>query len=160
MVTALLLIASAHARSPGVEVTPAGTVRGSVVVPVALDEVREALSSSVGRATAVDNGARIEATADGECELEHTHVPHPIKSVTYTVRTCPTQAGFHTSLVDSRDLDRFEAIWELREIDGGTEVSYDLDLQTSLPLPGFVIRASIRKGVLDALSGIERAFAR
>lgn len=155
-----ILVATAFAQPPQVTVTEHGTVRGRVVVPASLDTVRDTLDHSAGRIAAVANGAEVEATADGSCELEHTYMPHPIKSVTYTLRTCPTEQGFHSVLVDSHDLERFEAIWELSATDEGTVVTYDLDLKPSFPLPGFVVRASAKKGVLDAMLGLERAFAR
>jgi len=157
---AAILFATAHAAAPDVQATPRGSVRGQLVVPARLEDVRAALADSQGRLAAVDNGAKVTSTPDGPCELEHTFMAHPIKAVTYTVRTCPTEQGFHSVLVDSNDLDRFEAIWEIREAEGGTQISYDLDVKPSFPLPGFVVRASMKSGVVDVMTGIERAFAR
>ncbi|MNR75379.1 Polyketide cyclase / dehydrase and lipid transport [compost metagenome] len=54
------------------------------------------------------------------------------------------------SLVESPMLKRVEGSWRLDGVDGGTVLTYDSEVETSVPVPGFVVQF-IQRDSLDAL---------
>ena len=155
----LLALSLAFADEPEVVVTDSGTVRGSVTVAAAPDQVQALVEDPDRMATAVGGGLQVSHTPDGDCLQVTTRAPHPVMAVEYTVRSCPTDRGLQSTLVHSDDLSRFAAAWTVEAIEGGSRVTYDLDVQPKVPLPGFVVRRSTRRGVRDALTAIQRVFA-
>ncbi len=153
-----MLVASA--AEPMLVVTDAGTVRGQVVVTAPLEQVRSLLTDPRGRlAVLASEGTEATLEPDGPCTLERTHVAHPVKAVSYTVRSCPTDDGLKSALVESADLARLTSVWTVTAVEGGTLVTYELDAVPSFPLPAFVARMSTKSGVSDALAAIARHFA-
>ncbi|MEQ1570607.1 MAG: hypothetical protein ABMA64_33570 [Myxococcota bacterium] len=153
------LVAIAAAAEPTLVVTDAGTIRGTVFVGAAPDRVKALLLDPDQRlATVSGEGTRSTTEVDGACVLEHSDVPHPIRAVSYTVRSCPTATGVRSELVRSDDLTRLTSVWTVEVAEGGSRVTYELDAVPSFPLPSFVARASAKGGVYDALAAVARRF--
>ena len=154
-------IAAATAAEPTIEVTDTGAVRGAVFVAAPAGQIRALLLDAPAR-IAVLGGAGTTATfePDGPCVLEHTFAPNAIRSVRYTVRSCPSDAGLLGTLVQSDDLARLTSAWVVSAADGGAWVTYELDAAPTFPLPAFVVRAGTKAGVSDALAALARHFAR
>ncbi len=151
-------VAGALAQSPSIEVTDTGSVRGAILVAADADVVRQALTAATSRQAILAGDTRVTTREDGDCVLEDTFAPHAIKSVTYTVRTCPTSTGVRSALVESGDLARFQSTWEVHAADAGATVVYDLEVAPTFPLPAFIARASVKKGVGDALEAVRWHF--
>lgn len=149
----------AVAAEPTIEVTDAGVVRGRVFVSAPPEVVRALLLDTAARVATIGDGMSVTTEPDGACLLEHTLAPNPVVTVTYTVRGCPTDDGFRSELVESADLTRMISIWKVAAGDGGSWVSYDLDVASSLPLPTFVVRRETKSGVAAALAALSRHFA-
>lgn len=155
MLSSLLTLALA---APSVDVTAEGVVRGEVVVSTPPEQVMERMKASASRAKAMASTAKITAEPAGDCELEHVFVANAIKDVRYDIRTCATDMKVHSTLVSSDDFTDFVATWRFAPADGGTKITYDLTMVPSFYVPGFVIKAQAKKGVLEALQGIEKTF--
>ena len=83
----------------------------------------------------------------------------PLVSTSYTSRyqLLPNEKKMHVVVVDG-DIEDSEFHWSLAPVAGGTRITYDLTMVPSFYVPGFVIKAQAKKGVLEALQGIEKTF--
>lgn len=142
------------------DVTPApesAQLERSVEVPASADAILALVSDPADLARVTRTGKLLATEADGACTLDTIWMAAGAGSVEYTVRTCPTADGLHSSLVASDDLERFEADWSLVTVAGGTEVSYALEMKAKDAW--FASRALTELAVSDTLLTLRRHFA-
>ncbi len=151
--------ASDGAAELKVETTEQGSQRGSVVVSAEVSAVAAIVRDPVRVGQLVgDARTTVRAVDDGACHTVTTETKHPIMAVSYVARGCPTDEGYRMELVESSQLRRFRSVWTVREVPTGTEVTFDLEVKPSFPLPGMIVRRSSRKGVVDSLEALRRHF--
>ncbi len=157
----IMAVGAASAAEPTIEMLDGGKVRGVIEVPAQTSVVRALVEKPVelAKVTAADATITSEPAAQPGCRKVTTHSPHPIMAVTYVSRDCNTDRGVTSQLVESKQLSEFEAVWSLEAKGEHTVVTYDLDIKTNLPLPGFIVRRSTRRAVVDALTALEQSFA-
>ncbi|MGN6605694.1 MAG: SRPBCC family protein [Jatrophihabitans sp.] len=64
--------------------------------------------------------------------------------------------GVRWSLVKAGQQRGQHGSYRLREHGGATHVSYDLDIEPSIPVPGFLVRQVMKKAVTAATEGLRR----
>lgn len=60
-----------------------------------------------------------------------------------------------TRLTDGDLITKLDQLYELLEVDGGTEVRYSLDMDVKWQVPEFIIKSIVSKGVRTNLEGIK-----
>lgn len=60
------------------------------------------------------------------------------------------------SLVEAPMLKRVDGAWRLDGVDGGTILTYDSEVETSVPVPAFVIRMVQQDSLNDLVSNVRR----
>jgi hypothetical protein len=147
LVLALAPLALA-ADEPAVSQLDNHRILGKVTVAAPLDRVRTTLADP--RAIArIDNGTTTVTLQgkEGACQLAHSAVVHPIASIEYLTKTCPTSDGFKTTLVKSEDLTDFETIWRMKPAGDKTELEYEIRTIPNIPVPQFVVDRQTRSSV-------------
>ncbi len=103
-------------------------------------------------------GRVLATTPDGVCTKDTMWMAQGAGSSVFTVRTCPTTAGQHSSLVESSDLVMYEADWKLTPVADGTEVTYSLAMKSPYDDSGVSMSTATREAVGDSLHYLERHF--
>ena len=147
------------AEPPEVSATESGAMRGSVEVSADVDAVRALIRDPVALARIVDGEVQVSTQDDGDCKRVTTTAPHPLMSVTYTTRSCPTETGVQDALVESSQLSTFQAEWKVEPLGAGSRITYQLDVRPKVPVPSFMVRRSARKGVVDSLVAVRDRFS-
>ncbi len=149
-----LLLNLAWAAEPTVEIGEDGLVRGQVVVSASTEAVL-ALLGDPERINAVNGGqGKVTAKPDGDCIRSEEVHPHPIATVAYTVRICPTKDGFSETLVEPGDMKRYVSQWHVTTTPAGTKIAYELDIQPDIPVPAWIVRKSTKRSVQHLLTRI------
>lgn len=156
----LMAVAAAWAGEPTIEVLDSGVVRGTIDVGASPEEIRALVKhpDALCQITSLGSEVSVSPEDDGDCRIVEMATPHPIMPVAYTARDCDTASGVTTRLVESRQLSRLQAEWKIEAQGERTVVTYDLDLRTNLPLPGFLVRHNTRKAVSDTLMALAHAY--
>ena len=145
--------------APEFTTTESGSIRGTVTIASDPSAIVGLIHDPVKLGLALDGEAKVEATPGQEgCLRVTTHAPHPIMSVTYVARGCPTKDGFVTELIESKQLKSFHSVWTVTPVEGGAKVSYDLRVRPSFPLPSMIVRRTSRNGVRDSLTALKAHF--
>ncbi len=154
--TCLVACLFVAAEAPAVVVLPDHTIAGTVTIQASPDTVRALVGDPV-RVAGIDNtGVRVSvAPADGACQTVTSAVTHPIASVRYTTRQCPTADGFLATLVTSEQLKVFSARWSVQAAGPHTLLRYELKTVPSFPVPQFVIEGQSKSAVAGLLSRIQ-----
>jgi hypothetical protein len=88
------------------------------------------------------------ATApQGGCLVIDATTQGMLSPLAYRSLRCPTETGFHETLVQSDDFTAIESTWRLSQVADGTRVDFRLVSQPDLPVPQSVIRPTVVKSV-------------
>lgn len=155
----LVLSVSANAQEPEVSVlADKKTVRAAVEIAVdpatatALirDHRKKAVASGQADMTIED------VRTEGACQVMKWTVPHPIKTVSYTARSCDTAGGTSVNLVESDDFDDFVSDWTVEPAGAGrSRLVVSLRSIPSFPIPGAIARAQTKAALARSLSNIK-----
>lgn len=133
-----------------------GVVIGSVAVEAAPEAVRSKLGDPRWVTTLGDGNTEIEElTKDGDCNVVAYVSHHPIATARYRVRQCPAADGYRTSLVESEAFSTYAQSWTLAEEGGGTRVTYRIDIVSTLPVPKWVVRQTMKSQVLGMMERLD-----
>lgn len=143
-----LLINAALAGAPTASVQGSDTIVASVSLPAPPEVVRERIRDPRwvtrvdGGKTTVTLGAR-----QGDCVLADYVSPNVLKTVTYTVRQCPTAKGFTAELVEANAFSDYGTTWVIEPEGTGTLLRYTLRMTTTLMVPTSWVQSTTRKSV-------------
>jgi hypothetical protein len=155
----LALSLSAHAQEPQVSVlADKETVRATVEIEV--DAATTAALIRDHRNKAIASGQTDmtieDVRQDGACEVKKWTVPHPVKTVSYTARSCQTDAGTIVKLVESDDFDAFTSDWRVEPAgEGRSRLVVLLRSIPSFPIPGAIARAQTKAALARSLTNIK-----
>lgn len=154
------LLATAFAGPPTVVSESADVLVGTVSLPVAPAEVLPRLGDPAW-VTAVSGGGTTTAVREvqGPCLTADYVSPSAIMKVTYTVRQCKTTDGFEAKLVESNAFSTYNTRWTVKpSASGGTDLTYRMELRTSLMVPNSMVTSAAKKGMLGMLSNLAERF--
>lgn len=158
LVASLFLACSTPALAsddPTVSVASDHRVRGSIVIRAELGAVKSVLGDPVAVAR-IDNGpAAVSLVSKDTCTTVQTRVEHPIASVDYTARSCPTSAGFRTELLQSDGIESYESEWEMEPVEGGVMVRYMVRTIPSIAVPQFIVDRQTKGSVKRLLRNLK-----
>lgn len=98
---------------------------------------------------------------DGLPQRARFTVDARVAEVTYTLGYHYHGHDVHWSLVEGETITQLDGSYELHEHDGGTDVSYSLEADVDMPVPGFLKKRAARTILDQGLRGLrERAEAR
>lgn len=150
----------ALAGTPNVEVTPTHAVRGTVTVGASVDQVLAKLRDPLWVSKVDASGTTVTlVSTEGPCSILDSVSVNAIKTVEYRTKHCPTADGTHGTLVSSNAFDSYQATWTVRPHPEGAELTYFLDMQTSMMVPQFIIDRTTKKSVGNLLERLATAFS-
>jgi len=149
----LWMVNVGHAAEPTVDRD--GTVCVRVVLPASEAEVRQQLDSGA-KTTALAQAARlIDRQPSGKCEKLTYKTPGMIGSLTYVTLRCPTAQGWKETLVSGEGFEDNSSEWELREVEGGTELNYRVRVRMSLPVGQSLVNSRVAQTMKSAIERLE-----
>jgi hypothetical protein len=126
--------------APSIQVSDDGTVNASAEVYADFETVKAALTSPADLHRIAGEVTIEETTADGECTLIRSLRSHPLATVRYWTRSCPTNDGYTETFVSSDDLADFSATLAVTPTDSGALVAYKFRTVTRFPTPDFIMK--------------------
>lgn len=143
---------------PEEHTTESGSIEGTIVIPADAQVIRALLLDPDALMATTRVGTVVDSVPDGECTLDVLWMAQGAGAALYTARSCPTEYGMHSSLIESRDLARFEADWIVTPVGGGSQVTYNLDMVAAFDEAGIATQASARQAVIDSLDYLDRRY--
>ena len=142
-----LVLASAWGAEPVIAKSADGAIEGWVDVSAPPAEVY-AVNSDPRAMARIDGSAQVKTEADGDCWSVHTHIDHPIASTDYQSRSCADgELAVKQTLTESRTMKYYEARFQVDERPEGSRLHYRIHVQTTLPVPQFVVDRATHKGM-------------
>lgn len=156
---AVLLVQAALAAEPTVAVLEDGkTVEGRVALDTSREVLLQVLLDPWRTAETAGSELQVEKLASaGPCTDYRWVVPHPIKTVSYSARLCPTESGVQATLLESEDMAEYRAEWWIEPSEQGVEVRYQLLSTPAFPLPQVVVRSTVKREVKKMLESFQRS---
>lgn len=155
----LLLAWPVYAAEPHVAVSSDHTVDGSIVVAAPLNKVRALLADPTAIARLDNNGTTVTVRGtDGTCQRVHTAVEHPVASIDYEAKVCPTSEGWKAELVQSAHLQAFSSEWNLTPSGDGTRIRYRVRTVPDIPVPQFIVDRQSKSSVAALLVKLRTHF--
>lgn len=142
--------------APSVEMTEDNRFRGTIEVPADVATVRTVIADPV-KVSKID-GSGTEVTVlrhEGECLVIQSVTHNPLKTVRYITRQCPTDTGIEGKLVESNAFTHYRNAFVVTPTSTGSKVEYQLDMESNVMVPQFVINSATRKGMENLLSRLE-----
>ena len=95
---------------------------------------------------------------EGDCKVLDMHTEHPIATISYRLKECPTTDGFRADLVESKAFSMYWTEWSVVDRpEGGATITYRIDLTSTLLVPSSFIKRTTRKNVVSMLNKIAEA---
>lgn len=139
---------------------PTDTAKRTLVVAAALDDVLatiRAVDTQPEWIKEILEAEILEEFEDGLPATARFRASSAVGTDEYTLEYEHADDGMSWHMVKGKLQTGQEAAYTLRSVDGGhTEVTYELTIHHSLPLPGF-IRNKVIKGLVDStVTGLQR----
>ncbi len=155
LVSALAPATAFAQEDPEVTVQGDHEVRGEVLVHISADAARKLVDDPL-RVSVIEGGtAQMKVVSQDACKTIMTEISHPVASVGYLSRTCPTAKGTRTELVESADLESFHSEWQVEEVEGGTLLRYLVRTIPRIPVPQFIVDKQSRGSVQRLLKRVK-----
>jgi hypothetical protein len=152
----------AFADEPAVSCAPTadGAVQVQAVVPASEANIRAYLDSAVRCGTLAPGVLKVEVVAPrgSGCEEIVTTTKVPGSTMDYRSMRCRTSTGYKDTLMDSETMQDFYAVWNLRTVEGGTEVTVKVKTVLDLPVPTYLVnvglQSSLKATMLNLISAM------
>ena len=150
---------ASHARAPVVAVLDdRETVRAAIEIDVDAAIATALIKNHDEKAFASGKlDMRIEPVRqEGGCEVLKWTIPHPLKTVSYTARSCESKGGILVRLVESDDFAQYDSEWRVEPAgEGRSRLIVHLRSIPAFPIPGVVVRAQVKASLTRSLSNIK-----
>ncbi|MEL6342501.1 MAG: hypothetical protein AAFV53_05170 [Myxococcota bacterium] len=154
LLTVFYVFGTAAADEPAVGSD--GTVSMRVILPASEAEVREQLNSAEKATALVGAATIISRESAGPCERLTYQTPGMMSPLTYVALRCPTEAGWKETLESSEHFQDNESEWQLREVDGGTELRYRVRVRLSnMPVGQGLVNSRVAQSMKHAIERLE-----
>lgn len=130
----------------------AGVWRTQYVIPASIEAVRAALGDPIAAASLSPDITTIAYLSREACPTLRVETGVSLAPVAYDYRRCATPSGWHETLVSSKALSVYEVRWEFTPVAAGTQVTYDVQIETTFPVPDFLVARQMRTSITTLLS--------
>lgn len=150
-----LLLSSIALAGPPVMATDGDALTGVVQLDVEPTVVRQALQDPTFLPTISKDGTQVTVLGtDGACQIVQSVSPSAFLTVRYKTRRCPTATGFHSTLIESNAFSAYDTSWAIEPNAAGTQVTYRIELVSTLWVPRGVVRRGVRNGIESFLTNM------
>lgn len=159
------LIGSAQAAEPvlNCQTLSDGSVQVRTVIAAGdatPEEIRAIVLDPVRCGQLVPDVVRTEVVARrGACEELVTTTRVPGSTLDYRSLRCRTQEGSQESLIESDYMTSFRSEWEVRQVEGGTEVTIRIRTTLNLPVPSAMVRMGLQTSMKTTMLNLIRVLA-
>ena len=129
------------------------------VVAVPRDKFFQALVRYEDYPKFVDGCREVKVERKGVGEARATYKMNIIRDIQYTLdhRESADQSALEWRLVSSDLLKKNIGRWTLRDAGPGkTEVSYQIEIEFNIPVPGFVLSSLVKSSIPSMIRGFEK----
>jgi hypothetical protein len=154
----LLPLLALASGAPSVSFEDDGGVVATVGLDVSADTFKARLADPVWMTEMGGGGkTRVQVTGtEGACRTVDAVTESSVKTVRITTRQCLVDDGLDITMVSSEDFDRYAASWRITPGDqGGITATYQLDLEPSMWVPGFVMKRAMRSSLERLLTNLK-----
>ncbi|MEL6346240.1 MAG: SRPBCC family protein [Myxococcota bacterium] len=152
----MLLAGAAFAGTPEVSVRDDGTVVAEVVVAASQEAIHATLADPMLLAK-IDGTVQVSVSEKSRCMVVNNTVPHPIATIEYSARACPTADGWTYTMIESEDLKHYSATWQVEKMDEERcTLRYSFRVTPNFPVPQWVVSRQSTQGVRDFLSRLSQ----
>jgi hypothetical protein len=154
---AMLWVRAAAADDASPSVTAeSGLITGRILVDRPLEEVRKTIGNPWEIARIDGGGVRVRLVASSDCDTLAYAVPTFLGPLRYTVRYCREAQGWSFELVESEDLEHYEARWIALPKGDGTELRYELRIVPQMAVPRSLVEGASKRSVRKLLNRLRR----
>lgn len=150
--------AGAEGATPAVRPMAEGFC-ASVVVDSTPEQVRAALADPADMALRPPDMISVEATPRAGCHEIEGRTRGLLRPLAYRSLRCPTPTGFLETLVASEDFERYEAEWRIEAVEGGTRVSFRIDVLPDLPVPRALVSENVKRSAVAVVTALRDRLA-
>jgi carbon monoxide dehydrogenase subunit G len=148
----------ASAADPQVEMDEAGVVRATAVVSAPPEQVLALLRDPASLHAVSGDEGKMSAVLNAGCFDVSYELDEVLADVQYTARACPTATGMRSDVVKSNVFRRMYSEWRVREVAGGTELSYEYKAELSLPVPDWMVRKRTKGAIAEMMARVASKF--
>ena len=157
----VLLLSLSFAQEPTVTVTDNG-VRATIVVHAEKEEVQKLLEDPEELYNLSPDIVSVEVVeTKGHCQQVETAAKGVFNPIEFTELRCKNSQGVSQRLVgENETFNRYNVNWTLREVDDGTELTYELDASLASPVPDRLMHEMAGDAARDQLANIYARYER
>lgn len=126
-------------------VTSEGQVIAEVQLAARPEAVREVLASAERAHGLATTTVSVKASRDGACERVQLQTRGLFSPFSLETRRCPTSAGWKETLVTSPHFREYWNEWTIREVPGGTRVTFTTRTMPDVSVPESLILSQTRR---------------
>jgi hypothetical protein len=153
----LFRVAMAQEPTCTTTINPDGSVQVQAIVPASEAEIRAVLSDPVRCSSLAPDVVRVQVMASrGNCSEVVTTTRIPGSTMDYRSLRCRTSTGWNDTLIEGDVMEEFQAQWELRAVEGGTEVTFRVRTVLDLPIPSYLVRTGMQSSVKATMLNLIR----
>ncbi len=131
----LLLLGVAFSQEPTIAMTDGG-LKATIVVHAEPDQVKQLLADPEALYELSPDVVSVQVLeTPGQCQQLRTETKGVWSNIVLIELRCPSADGVSHQLVESDTFSRYTVDWSVREVDEGTELTYELEASLSAPLP-------------------------
>lgn len=104
-----------------------GVVTATIRVAASIGRVMDLLADPSSGARLSDQVLSVEVLEPGDCDLVLVTTSGIVRPFTYVGRRCPEVGAIDERMVSSDDYIAQRSRWSAREVDGGTEVTFEVE---------------------------------
>jgi hypothetical protein len=137
-----------------------GWVVVSATLPHSKEQVDSFLSGSA-KTMKLGDGVREVRTEslDNGCTKMHVTNNGFAKTLSYTSMRCPIPGGWHSKMVSSEDFEEHDIQWVAIPDGANTSLSIRVKVSLKAPIPDFVVRSIVTKGLTQTLERLDAKLA-
>ena len=150
IVALLRLAPAAQAAEP----LPAGNdkvVTSQVTVPCSIEQVQKHLADAEVVTGLSPDVLSVDSKPAGNCQRLTVSVKGLLSPMRYITERCPTAKGYTERLVQSEDFSTQSTDWELKSVEGGTQVTLRILAMPKLPVPDAIIYSRVKASSVNTL---------
>ena len=156
MPTASLFAALLHAlpAAQAAEPLPANSdkvVTSQVMVPCSIEQVQKHLANAEVVTGLSPDVLSVDSTHVGNCERLTVSVKGLLSPMRYITERCPSAKGYTERLLESEDFATQSTDWELKSVEGGTQVTLRILAMPKLPIPDSIIYSRVKASSVNTL---------
>ena len=96
---------------------------------------------------------------DNGCTKMHVTNNGFAKTLSYTSMRCPIPGGWHSKMLASEDFEEHDIQWVAHSAGTQTEVSIRVKVSLKAPIPDFLVRNIVTKGLTQTLNRLDAKLA-